>query len=481
MISRNYPRIVISGLSGDSGKTIVTCGLLVSLKNRGLNVAAFKKGPDYIDSAWLSLASGKPARNLDSFMMGFPVIKRSFLNNALENGINIIEGNRGLFDGMDSKGTHSTAQLSDYLQAPLIIVQNITKVTRTAAAAIAGCLRMDPNLRIEGVILNYAAGERHIKIVKEAIENETGIPVIGAIPKISDKLILPSRHLGLVMPEELQEKSDLLDELNKIIEENVDVSKIISIAETSYPLSKPKPAGKINSTTIIPDEKKVRIGFFKDNSFSFYYPENLELLEQAGATLVQISSESKITSDLRLLLEGLDALYIGGGFPEINLSLLSENIDFNAAIKSLAEDGLPIYAECGGLIYLAQKITWRGREYPLSEILPIEIKMHDKPRGHGYSEAFVDKENPFFEEGIVLKGHEFHYSEICSYDPWVKSALSVERGTGSIGDRDGLMYKNVFATYIHIHALAAREWVTGMIKAAKTYKDIKNSKIFIKG
>ncbi len=481
MISRNCPRIVISGLSGDSGKTIVTCGLLVSLKNRGLDVAAFKKGPDYIDSAWLSLASDKPARNLDSFMMGFPTVKKSFLNHALENGINIIEGNRGLFDGMDSRGTHSTAQLADYLQAPIIIVQDVTKVTRTAAAFIAGCMRLDPKLHIAGVILNRIAGERHLRIVKEAIEDETGVPVIGAIPKLQEKFILPSRHLGLVMPEELQEKSHVLEVLNKVIEENVDISKIISISQKSAPLSKSEPAGRISSVGIIPNDKKVKIGFFRDNSFSFYYPENLELLERAGASLVPISTENKFTPVLKDLLEELDAIYIGGGFPEINLNLLSGNTEFNAAIKILAEDGLPLYAECGGLMYLAQKINWRGREYPLSGILPIEIKMHDKPCGHGYSEALVDKENPFFEEGVILKGHEFHYSEIYNYDPWIKSSLLVTRGTGSIGGRDGLMYKNVFATYIHLHALAAQEWVTGMIKAAKTYKDIKNTKIFIRG
>jgi cobyrinic acid a,c-diamide synthase len=481
MISRNYPRIVISGLSGDSGKTIVTCGILVSLKNRGLDVAAFKKGPDYIDSAWLSLASGKPARNLDSFMMGFPAVKRSFLNHALERGINVIEGNRGLFDGMDSKGTHSTAQLAYCLQAPLIIVQDITKVTRTAAASLAGCLHLDPKLHIEGVILNRAAGERHVKVVKEAIEEETGIPVLGAIPKLPDKFILPSRHLGLVMPEELQESSAVMDMLNKIIEENVDLSKIISIAGSSALLQKSEPAGKINQAGVVQNNKKVTIGYFRDNSFSFYYPENLELLEKAGASLVPISTEMKFTPDQKDLLEKLDSIYIGGGFPEIDLSRLSENIELNTAIKALAEDGLPIYAECGGLMYLAQKITWRGREYPLSGILPIEIKMHHKPQGHGYAEALVDAENPFYEEEVVLKGHEFHYSEICSYDPWLKSALSIQRGKGSVEGRDGLMHKNVFATYIHVHALATPEWVTGMIKAANTYKDIKNSKIFIRG
>ena len=206
MNGNNYPRIIVSGLSGDSGKTIVSCGLITSLKNRGFEVSGFKKGPDYIDAAWLSLATGKPARNLDSFMMGFPVIMESFLKNAERNGVNVIEGNRGLFDGVDAKGTHSTAELARLLHSPVIIVQDVSKVTRTAAASILGCLKLDPDIKIEGVILNHTAGGRHIKIVKEAIEGETGIPVLGAIPKLPDRFTFPSRHLGLIMPDELQGK-----------------------------------------------------------------------------------------------------------------------------------------------------------------------------------------------------------------------------------------------------------------------------------
>ena len=480
MNSMHYPRIVISGLSGDSGKTIVTCGLLGSFKHRGINVTVFKKGPDYIDSAWLSLASGKPARNLDSYMMGFSAVKKSFLNHAIKNGINIIEGNRGLFDGMDSKGTHSTAELANLFQSPVIIVQDITKVTRTAAASIAGCLRLDPKLKIEGVILNRAAGERHVRIVKQAIEEETGIPVLGAIPKLPEKFILPSRHLGLVMPEELEENVEILGKLKTIVEENIDISKIISIARASTDIATPKPAGSISVSTPLKKVEEVKIGYLKDNSFSFYYPENLELLKEAGARLVPFSSDKKVSPELINKLYELDAIYIGGGFPELNLCRLSENSELRTIIKELAESGLPVYAECGGLMYLAKKVIWKGKEYPLTGILPIEIKLSDKPRGHGYSEAVVDKDNPFFEEGVLLRGHEFHYSEIYKYDPEIKSSLSVQRGTGSIDKRDGLVYKNVFATYIHLHALASPEWVTGLIRRARQYKLLK-SKTLIEG
>ncbi len=194
MLSNSYPRIVISGLAGDSGKTMVSCGLLAYLKQKGMNISGFKKGPDYIDSAWLSLASGKPARNLDTYIMCFPIAKNSFLKNA-NNEISIIEGNRGLFDGGDSQGTHSTAELAKLLQAPVIIVQNISKVTRTAAASILGCIKLDPDLNIAGVILNQVAGERHGKVARKAIEEITGIPVIGMIPRLPESYVLPSRHL----------------------------------------------------------------------------------------------------------------------------------------------------------------------------------------------------------------------------------------------------------------------------------------------
>jgi cobyrinic acid a,c-diamide synthase len=483
-----YPRIVISGLAGDSGKTIVSCGLLASLRNSGLNIYAFKKGPDYIDAAWLSLASGKPARNLDSFMMGFPAIKKSFIKNACKTGINIIEGNRGLFDGLDSKGTHSTAELAKHLQSPVLIVQNVSKVTRTASASIHGCLKLDPNLNIEGVILNRVAGERHGNIVKEAIEGETGVPVLGMIPKLSERCMLPSRHLGLVMPGELEEKSILISELKNVIENSVDIPAILKISNNVLPIEDNQTSviennfhnSENSQSTTLPE--KVVIGYFKDRSFSFYYPENLEMLEKAGAELLPLSPSQITTESLtNEKFNNIDALYIGGGFPEVNLAELASNTLFSSVIKSLAEEGLPIYAECGGLIYLADKILWKDKEYQLSGILPLNIQMHDKPQGHGYIEAVTDINNPFFNEGTVIKGHEFHYSEIYECDPNLKSALSVIRGAGSINKRDGLIYKNVFASYIHVHALATPEWVSGMIKCARKYKELKKTQILIEG
>ena len=473
----NYPRIVISGLSGDSGKTVVTCGLLVCFKDRGVNVLGFKKGPDYIDAAWLSLASDKPARNLDTYMMGFQKVQNTFLKNACNDGINIIEGNRGLFDGVDSKGTHSTAELAKFLRSPIIIVQDISKMTRTAAASIAGCLSLDRDLDIKGVILNRVAGKRHAMIAKDAIESETGIPVLGTIPKLSGKFVLPERHLGLITPDEFEQKEIFLHDARNIILDNVDISRIkdISINAPSIEYEIPNDDEEIKQASSVEIRKretvpeKVRIGYFKDKSFCFYYPENIEMLVEAGAELVPVSStESMEPGDI-------DALYIGGGFPEMNLADLESNKEMISEVKRLAEEGLPIYAECGGLMYLAKDIAWKGRKYSLSGVLPISINMHNKPQGHGYCEMVVDSKNPFYDIGLVIRGHEFHYSKIYNYDPDIRSSLAVSRGCGCFNGRDGLIYKNVFASYIHVHALATPEWVSGMIKCAHKFRDTKKN------
>jgi cobyrinic acid a,c-diamide synthase len=315
--------------------------------------------------------------------------------------------------------------------------------------------------------------ERHGKVAKDAIEDITGIPVVGSIPKLKDKFILPSRHLGLITPEEYEKKSSIIKDLKFIIEDYVDISKILEIANIVPSLEKVEIEIPGNKTDAVID--KVKIGYFRDQSFSFYYPENLEMLESAGSEIIPISTTGSKE------LEDLDAVYIGGGFPESNLTRLSMNREMIESLKRLAVEGLPIYAECGGLMYLAKVVEWKGKEYSLSGILPIKVRMNDKPQGHGYCEAIVDIDNPFFETGTVIKGHEFHYSNIYDYDPEINSALSIKRGVGCFNKRDGLTYKNVFASYIHIHALATPKWVEGMIKCAQNYRELKKTKIFIEG
>jgi cobyrinic acid a,c-diamide synthase len=466
----DYPRVVIAGLSGDSGKTLVSCGLIRCLRERGLEVSAFKKGPDYIDPAWLSLASHRPARNLDTYLMGFSKARESFLRKGSPDGFNVIEGNRGLFDGVDVSGTHSTAELAKLLKAPVIIVQNVSKVTRTAAASILGCVELDSEIRVAGVILNNVANERHAKLVGDAIEDATGIPVLGSIPRLSGKFVLPSRHLGLITPGEFERSLLFLREARSTVEGNVDVARIIAVAKSAPVLECESVNGDENNSGCDGGSRpKVRIAYFKDESFSFYYPENLEMLEAAGAELIPISPA-------RGTLRGeLDALYIGGGFPEMNLTTLISNREMISAVKSAAEDGLPIYAECGGLIYLAESIEWNGREYSLSGVLPIKVSMDARPQGHGYCEAFVDRDNPFFELGTVIRGHEFHYSKIVEHHPEIETSFALSRGVGCFEKRDGLTYKNVFASYMHLHATSCPEWASGVVSVAEKYKKSKKA------
>ncbi len=467
----NFPRIVIAGLSGDSGKTLVSCGLLSALRSRGLRVSAFKKGPDYIDAAWLTLASGRPARNLDTHLMGVETVTQSFQRNATGADLSVIEGNRGLFDGVDSSGTHSTAELAKLLHAPVIIVLNVSKVTRTAAASVLGCVRLDPEVRIAGVILNNVANERHVRVVKEAIEDSTGVPVLGAIPKLRGDSVLPTRHLGLVTPGEFRPGLTFLEAAKRVVEENADVSALLNVAGISPRIEEGSSShyesfNQVNGA----DSKSVRIAYFKDESFSFYYPENLEMLLAAGAEIIPVSPSREVLPD------DVDALYIGGGFPELYLTSLVSNREMMSAVRKASEDGMPIYAECGGLIYLARSLERKEKEYDMSGVLPIKVRMLERPQGHGYTEAVVDEANAFFERGSTIRGHEFHYSNIVGRDEDVKTCLSVSRGAGCFDRRDGISYNNVFATYTHIHALATSQWAGSLVKNAMSYKAHKSEK-----
>jgi cobyrinic acid a,c-diamide synthase len=459
MALKKYPRIMIAGLSGDSGKTLVSCGLLAEMKSRGLNLGVFKKGPDYIDPAWLSLAGGTITRNLDTYLMGAEKVRKLFLRNAKDKDLSFIEGNRGLYDGFDSAGTHSTAELAKLLKAPVILVINVTKVTRTVAALVLGCKMLDTEVNIASVILNQVAGKRHEQLIKNAVESETGIKVVGSIPKIKDMEILPSRHLGLVTPGEYDKSSVAVEEVRKIVKENVEIDSVINIAENAENLEEEFFEIKHDDSG-----RGLKLGYFKDKIFSFYYPENLESLANRGVELVSISS----IADKKL--PDIDGLYIGGGFPESNIMELLRNRELMEQVRLKAESGLPIYAECGGLMYLAESIEYEGEIHSLSGVFPMEVKMKKEPQGHGYMQVSLNEKNPFFAQGIELRGHEFHYSRISNINENIKTCLDVKRGKGAIDGKDGLIYKNVFASYMHLHSEGSPEWADGFVKCMKLFK-----------
>jgi cobyrinic acid a,c-diamide synthase len=419
-----------------------------------VSVRAFKKGPDYIDPAWLGWACGRPARNLDTYLMGFDRAVDSFARHADPAGLNLIEGNRGLHDGVDARGTHSTAALARALAAPVILVVNAAKVTRTAAASVLGCRMMDPELRIAGVILNRIAGERHAAVLREAIEEVCGIPVLGALPRTGENL-LPGRHLGLVGPQECAGIAELEREIVEFAEGRLDLPAILKIAaDVAAPVPPAGMAGERRG-------ERVRIGYLNDTAFSFYYPENLEALEAAGAELVRISSLLP-----NALPRGLHALYMGGGFPETHGAVLAANTELLGSIRAGAAAGMPIWAECGGLMALARAIRWRGDRWAMAGVLPFEVEVLARPQGHGYTTLRVDHPNPFLPVGAELRGHEFHYSHIAEGER-PETACAVLRGVGCYDRRDGVIAGNVWAGYTHLHATGTPQWAPALVRAAE--------------
>ncbi len=456
-----YPRIVIAGASGDSGKTLISLGLLSYFLSQGMSLAAFKKGPDYIDSAWLGEAIQGKARNLDPFLMGEDSLLSCFLTSASGKELSIIEGNRGLCDGVDVEGSFSTAKLARLLDAPVILIVNVTKMTRTCAALVLGCKMMEPEVNIAGVILNKVAGTRHGRVAGQAIESYTGIPIVGSVPKLSEDF-LPSRHLGLIMPREHPRFGDMIHRIESKIIDHINVDRILEIARSASVMQS-VPVDLFGEA--VADEKSVRIAFFCDQAFSFYYPENLEALVHHGAELVPVSS-----IDADQLPNDIQGLYIGGGFPELLAERVSSNQSLRRSVKDAAEAGLPIYAECGGMVYLSDELFWEERQFPMAGVLPISIRMHPKPQGHGYSEILVDRDNPFFNMGERLLGHEFHYSRIVSGFEKIYTVYKLKKGTGCYEMRDGITYKNVLASYVHLHALGSSSWAPGFVQAAVRYK-----------
>jgi cobyrinic acid a,c-diamide synthase len=454
------PRVVLSGLSGGSGKTVATLGLLEIWRRSGYAVAPFKKGPDYIDTAWHSLSAGRPSHNLDTFLMQSADILWSLDAYSRSADVAVVEGNRGLYDGMDAEGTHSTAELAKLIQAPVVLVVNCTKATRTVAAFVLGCKMLDKELNIGGVILNQVANIRQESIIRSSVEKETGVPILGAIPRIKG-LPFSERHLGLLPPEEHPRAMDALDRLHKAMLNNIDADAIWNLAASSPEFVVPS----IVAEPVTVSDVAPRIGVFRDSAFTFYYPENLEALERHGAKLVEISGLRERT------LPQVDALYIGGGFPETHAQELADNASFRASLRREIEEGLPVYAECGGLIYLGESVEFRGKTYSMAGVFPVNFSIGEKPQGHGYVVFETDGQNPFFRKETVLRGHEFHYARVSGYKrEEVATVFKVKRGYGFDSGRDGLVHKNVLASFCHIHALGEKNWAKAMVDAASSYK-----------
>ncbi len=448
--------IVVAGLSGGSGKSVVAVGLIAALARSGKTVVPFKKGPDYIDAGWMKLAAGNNCYNLDPYLMDENVIVSSFLENSYGMDFAVLEGNRGLYDGVNPEGGFSTAELAISLDLPILLVVNCTKTTRTVAAMVLGCLELDKRVDIKGVVLNQIGTKRHQTIVTQAVEKYTGIPVLGAIPRMK-RDIFPMRHLGVTPHQEYEGSELAMDMLADAAAEHLDIAKIKDVMVDIYPDK--KQIVKIDS------KDTLKIGLLVDAAFQFYYSENLEALERECAELIPINALEEQE------LPDLDGLYIGGGFPETSAKLLAANESFRKSVNEAVENGLPVYAECGGLIYLGESIEFDGEVHPLTGVFPIRFGMSRKPQAHGYSVFMTEKNNPFYTIGQEVKGHEFRYSKILDWKGKPEDlALNMIRGTGFMNGRDGLVKNNVLALYTHVHAMGTAAWAKGFMTCCKSVK-----------
>ncbi len=460
-MERHCPRLVFASLRGGAGKTAISVAVVAALRKRGIDIVPFKKGPDYIDAAWLSLAASKPCHNLDAFLMGPEQVVRSFYRRAAGSW-GVVEGNRGLYDGVNSAGAYSTAELAKMIKAPVILVVDSDKVTRTAAAMVRGCQCLDPEVDIRGVILNRVGSNRHSSVITRAVRESCGLPVFGAIPRIADFPFL-ERHLGLVPPQEHDNVADVIRQAVFLAESELDIDGLIRIAQSAASWKddialQAEPGNRASG-------EPVSVGIIRDRAFQFYYRENIEALAECGARIVDLSAiDDKV-------LPRLDALYIGGGFPETQAEALSANESFRRSLLEAAEGGLPIYAECGGFIYLGESLVIGDRRYPMVGALPVVFGMEKRPQGHGYTVADVVGINPFFPVGMRLTGHEFHYSRILACKRGeVHTAYRLLKGTGMGENRDALCRKNILASFTHLHALGTPQWAELLIEKARQYR-----------
>ena len=458
-------RFFISAAHKSSGKTTVSIGLCAALRATGKIVQPFKKGPDYIDPQWLARASSNPEQTRHCFNLDFYTTKpdeifASFAHYSNDADISLIEGNKGLYDGLDLDGSNSNAALAKLIQAPIILVLDARGVTRGIAPLILGYQAFDKEINIQGVILNQLGGSRHESKLRQVIEHYTDVKVVGAIHK-DPRFDIDERHLGLVPSHEDPYSDKKIELLRQAINEQVNLDSVIEIANNApdfQPRIHPAPASTV--------EKNIRIGIIRNTAFCFYYPDDLLSLELAGAELVEIDNLEESE------LPDIDGLFIGGGFPETHLQALEDNLPMRQSIHQAIENGLPVYAECGGLMYLARSIKWKDQHNTMVGTIPGDIIMEEKPQGRGYVRLRETEQGlwPSKPENIIA-AHEFHYSRFENLDKDARFAFEVVRGTGIDGKNDGYVYKNLLACYSHQRSTGQNRWTQRFVDFIRRQKE----------
>lgn len=459
------PRLIIAGTSSGVGKTTVNIGLMAALSEKGYNIQPFKVGPDYIDPGFHTLVTGNKSRNLDSWFLNRNGLCEVFHRAAKDADLSIIEGVMGLFDGFSSKNDiGSTAHIAKILKTPVMLVINAGKMARSTLAVIYGYKNFDPELNVAGVILNNIGSQRHYEMLKDPIEEELEIPVLGYLPR-EKEIELSERYLGLVTTYETKDLRGLVNRLKGLVNQYMDLDKLVYLAKNVKPL--PKYKSNIFSNNQL--ENKVDIGVAYDEAFNFYYQENLDLLAESGANLIYFSPLHDNN------LPEVDGIYIGGGFPESFLEELVKNVQIKMQIAELVEKGLPLYAECGGLMYLTKEITdFNGNNYPMVGLIPGRVEMKKKLQALGYKEIIAVRDNILLKKGEKIKGHEFHYSNLKELSSGIINAYQVMASRGKKEREAGIIYNNLLASYIHLYFPANIKVVERFIKKCDEYKKMRD-------
>lgn len=454
-----YPRLVIAGTNSGVGKTTLALGLILALKKQGLKVQAFKAGPDYIDPSYHTLASARPCRNLDTWMLSQDAVLELFQRSGRDCDISLIEGVMGLYDGLADKDNGSSAHLAKILRSPVILVLDSRSLSRSAAAIVLGYKEFDKTVDLRGVILNNIVSQSHYQSIKSAIQKHTGLPVLGYLPK-DKSLVLGQRHLGLIPAQEKKPQGVFLKKVLRLVEATVDLKALLAIARSAADLPDFQPrlfAPK-------PKQSRINIAIAQDAAFNFYYQDNLDLLNHYGANLIAFSpiKDKQLPKDIH-------GIYIGGGFPELFAGKLARNMALKNDIFQRAKSGMPIYAECAGLMYLTKElIDFKEKSFPMAGIFNAWVQMGKRLAGLGYVNIEVIRNNILSAKAGKIRAHLFHWSYIKGLPRKTNFAYKLKKKNRQ-PIMDGLLKWNVLASYAHLHFAASPRLAKNFIHHCQAY------------
>ncbi|WP_212635045.1 cobyrinate a,c-diamide synthase [Aliiruegeria lutimaris] len=454
---------MIAAAHKSSGKTVISSGVAAAMTARGTRVAGFKKGPDYIDPMWLQLATGRPTYNLDFNTMQRDELQDLFASRSAGADISLVEANKGLFDGVCPEGSDSNAELAKLLNLPVVLVVDCRGMTRGVAPLLLGYQLFDRSVEIAGVILNKVGGARHELKLRQAVESYTEVPVLGTVAAAAS-LDIYERHLGLTTPSEAVQTGQFLERAAGRIEQQVDIDRLMEIGHMA-PALKPAASPKVPGAGF----SGLRIGVARDEAFAFYYSDDLEAFEQAGVKLVPVDMLRDRS------LPEIDALFIGGGFPETQMEALSSNRAMRESVRHALEGGLPCYAECGGLMYLCRSLSWRGETLPMVGFFQADAVMHARPQGRGYVRYTATEHALWDTRPGERTAHEFHYASVENIGT-PTYARRITRGYGIDGASDALIRANTQAGFVHLRHTIGTPWVTEFLSFVAHCRDMQSRK-----